>query len=105
MNKLDQDILNLRKEKDILVSLDRLLINPDFKKVVLDEFLTKHPIDLLNGKGVLNLDPQTNLDIDRQLECVALFKMYLENQISKLADIDYRIAEAETLRDEQTRNT
>lgn len=105
MNKLDQDILNLRKEKEVLHSLEKLLINSDFKKVILDEFFTKHPIDLLQGKGVLNLDPQTNLDIDRQLECVALFKMYLDNQISKLADIDYRIAEAETLRDEQTRNT
>ena len=104
MNQLDKDIFDLKEDKKVLLSLERLLINPDFVKVIQGDFLTRHPLELIQGKGKLNLDPQTNLDIDRQLECVALFKMYLDNRISQLADIDIRISDAETLRDEQTRN-
>ena len=105
MNKLDKDIHDLREEKKVLLSLERLMTNADFKRVIMDDYLTKHPLDLVNRKGVLKLDPQTNQDIDRQLDCVALFKMYLDNRISEIADIDIRINQAETLRDEQTRNT
>lgn len=105
MNKLDQDIYDLKEEKKVLLSLERLMTNADFKRVILDDYLTKHPLNLVQSKGVLKLDPQTNQDIDRQLDCVALFKMYLDNRISEIADIDIRIDQAETLRDEQTRNT
>ena len=45
-----------------------------------------------------------NQDIDRQLDSVALFKLYLDKRISRIADIDLLISDAETLRDEQTRN-
>ena len=105
MNQLDKDIYELKEEKKVLQSLERLLHNSDFKKVIMDDFLTKHPLRLIQGKGVLNLDPQLNQDIDRQLDCVALFKMHLDQLTSRIADIDYRISDAETLREEQTRNT
>lgn len=105
MSQIDNDILELRELKTVLTSLERLYINPDFKRVILDEFLTQHPVNLVQGLGRLNLEPQTKLDIERQLECIALFKMYLDNLKSQIADIDIRIADAETLRDEQTRNT
>ena len=105
MNDLDKDIIKLRKDKDVLMSLDRLMVNPDFKKVIMKDFLVDHPLALIEGKGVLKLDPQTNQDIDRQLDCVALFRMYLNSQVSSIADIDLHISSAETLRDEQTRNT
>lgn len=105
MNDLDRDIHKLKEDKRVLQSLERLLYNADFKKVIMDDFLTKHPLNLIQGKGRLNLDPQTNQDIDRQLDCVALFKMYLDNRIAEIADIDININNAETLRDEQTRNS
>ena len=105
MNKLDQDIHDLKEEKKLLQSLERLLYNSDFKKVIMDDFLTKHPLTLVLSKGQLLLDPQTNKDIDRQLDSVALFKLYLDKRISRIADIDLLISDAETLRDEQTRNT
>lgn len=105
MNKLDQDIYDLKEDKKVLLSLERLMTNADFKRVILDDYLTKHPLNLVHRKGVLKLDPQTNQDIDRQLDCVALFKMYLDQRISEIADIDIKIHQAETLRDEQTRNT
>lgn len=105
MNDLDRDIHKLKEDKRVLQSLERLLYNADFKKVIMDDFLTKHPLNLIQGKGRLNLDPQTNQDIDRQLDCVALFKMYLDNRIAEIADIDIKINNAETLRDEQTRNS
>lgn len=105
MHELDRNILELREEKKVLQSLERLLVNPDFQKVILDDFLTKHPLSLLKGKGRLNLTPEANLDIDRQLECVALFQMYLETKTSQIADIDIKIHDAETLRDQETRNT
>ncbi len=105
MNKLDQDIQDLKVEKQLLESLNRLLNNSDFKRVIMDDFLSKHPLRLIQGKGVLKLDPQINQDIDRQLDGVALFKMYLDQLTSGIADIDYRISDAETLREEQTRNT
>ena len=57
------------------------------------------------SKGRLNLDTETNLNIERQLDCIALFKMYLDNRVSEIADIDIKIHQAETLRDEQTSNT
>lgn len=104
MNALDKDIYELKEDKKVLQSLERLLTNSDFKKVIMDDFLTKHPLALVMSKGQMPLNPQTNLDIDRQLDCVALFKMYLENRIADIADIDLRISNAETLRDEQTRN-
>lgn len=102
MNQLDREIFNLKEEKKTLVSLERLLINPDFKRVIEDDFLSKHPLDLIMSKGRLSLDPEYERDIDRQLECVALFKMYLQNKASRIADIDLSISEAETLRDQQT---
>ena len=105
MNKLDQDIYDLKEAKKVLLSLERLMTNADFKRVILDDYLTKQPLNLVHSKGVLKLDPQTNQDIDRQLDCIALFKMYLDNRISEIADIDIKIHQAETLRDEQTRNT
>lgn len=102
MNQLDREIFDLKEEKRTLASLERLLINPDFKKVIEDDFLTKHPLDLVMSKGKLSLDPEYEKDIDRQLECVALFKMYLQSKASRIADIDLEISEAETLRDQQT---
>lgn len=102
MNQLDREIFNLKEEKKTLVSLERLLINPDFKRVIEEDFLSKHPLDLVMSKGRLSLDPEYERDIDRQLECVALFKMYLQNKASRIADIDLAISEAETLRDQQT---
>lgn len=70
----------------------------------MDDYLTKHPLTLVLSKGRLLLSPQTNEDINRQLDSVALFKLYLDNRISRIADIDLLISDAETLRDEQTRN-
>ena len=102
MNQLDREIFNLKEEKKTLVALERLLINPDFKRVIEDDFLSKHPLDLVMSKGRLSLDPEYERDIDRQLECVALFKMYPQNKASRIADIDLAISEAETLRDQQT---
>ena len=102
MNTLDKQIYDLREDKKVLLSLERLLTNADFKKVIMEDFLTKHPLNLVMGKGQLSLDPQINLDIDRQLDCVALFKLYLDNRISEIADIDMRISEAESLRDRKT---
>ena len=102
MNQLDREIFNLKEEKKTLVALERLLINADFKRVIEDDFLSKHPLDLIMSKGRLSLDPEYERDIDRQLECVALFKMYLQNKASRIADIDLAISEAETLRDQQT---
>lgn len=104
MNKLDIDIEELKKEKRVLQSLERLLTNIDFKKAILDTYLNTHPLDLVMSKGVLNLDPQFNQDIDRQLDSVAMFKLYLDQRISRIAVIDDKIIEAETLRDETTRN-
>lgn len=104
MNQLDKTIRDLREQKAVLQSLERLIVNSDFKKVILDDFLSKHPLELVLRKGQLNLDPQLNQDIDRQLECVALFKMYLDKRIDELDSIDTRILEAEHLRDEMTRN-
>lgn len=102
MNQLDKDIYELKEERKVLLSLERLLLNQDFKKVILEDFLTKHPLILIQGKGKLNLDPQQDQDINRQLDCVALFKMYLDSKISEIADIDIKISNAETLRDQQT---
>lgn len=105
MHELDQHILDLRKDKEMLLALERLLINPDFKKVILDGFLVKHPLALVQSKGVIPLDAEVAKGIDRQLDCVALFKLYLSNQEARIKDIDIKINEAEILRDEQTRNT
>lgn len=102
MNQIDKEIFDLKEEKKTLVALERLLINPDFKRVIEDDFLSKHPLDLIMSKGRLSLDPEHEKDIDRQLECVALFKMYLQDKASRIADIDLKISEAETLRDQQT---
>lgn len=101
MHPLDKDIFQLREDKKVLEALERLIQTPDFKKVFFDDFMTKHPLRLLKGKGALNLDPQVNQDIDRQLECVALFNMYLDQRISEIADIDVKILDAETLREQQ----
>lgn len=105
MNQLDKDIEDLRELKKTLMALDRLNSNPDFKRVIFDEFLVKHPLALVMSKGQLPLDPETNIDINRQLDCVALFKTYLDKLTSQIPEIDYKISQAEDLRDERTRNT
>lgn len=104
MNKLDQDILDLQELKRTLVSLERLNRNPDFQRVILKNFLEEHPLALIKSKGVLGIKPETVVDIERQLDCVALFNKYLQDLNAQIADIDLKIAEAETLRANETRN-
>lgn len=104
MNKLDKDILELQELKKTLVSLERLNRNPDFQRVIVKNFLTDHPLALVKSKGTLGIKPETIVDIERQLDCVALFDMYLQNLNAQIADIDLKIAEAETLRADETRN-
>lgn len=105
MNELDKHIYDLKEDKKVLQSLERLMTNSDFKRVILNDFLVKHPLSLVMSKGRLNLEDETKHNIERQLDCIALFKMYLDTRVSEIADIDMKIIEAETLRDEQTRNT
>lgn len=102
MNPLDKDIYELNQDKKRLQSLERLLTNPDFKLAIMDDFLVRHSLKLVKSKGKLGIDPQTNLDIDRQLDSVALFGMWLDRRISDLQSIDKEIMEAEALRDQQT---
>ena len=97
MNKLDQDILDLQELKKTLVSLERLNRNPDFQRVILKNFLEEHPLALVKSKGTLGIKPETIVDIERQLDCVALFNMYLQNLNAQIADIDLRVVEAEAL--------
>lgn len=105
MKPIDKEIFDLRKRKDMLVCFERLSINPDFQKVIKEYYLSKHALDLVHQKGQLPLDPNLNLSIDRQLDAIALFGLYLDNLAFELPDIDLKIEEAMTRRDELTRNT
>src|SRR5574343_82798 len=104
MKPIDQEIFDLRKRKEMLVDFERLMINSDFQKVIKDYYLRKHPLDLVKLKGQVHLEESLNLSIDRQLDAVALFGMYLDNLSFELPDIDLKIEEAMTRRDELTRN-
>ena len=104
MKPIDQEILDLRKRKEMLVAFERLIINSDFQKVIKEYYLCKHPLDLVKLKGQVPLEESLNLSIDRQLDAVALFGMYLDNLSFELPDIDLKIEEAMTRRDELTRN-
>lgn len=105
MNALDKQIVHLRARKDMLIALDRLTMNADFQKVIHEYYLKQHPLELVMLKGQTPLDPTLNASIDRQLDAVALFRMYLANTLDELPDIDLKLNEAIALRDEQTRNT
>lgn len=97
--QLHIELLSLREKKEELLALQRLLLNPDFKRVILDGYLGKHPIALTMSKGQLGLEPSISKDIDRQLDSVALFNMYLNQQRNALDTIDEQIMETEELRD------
>lgn len=101
MNPLDRDIYELNQDKKRLQALERLLVNPDFKLAIMDDFLIQHPLNLVKSKGKLGIDPQTQLDTERQLDSVALFSMWLDKRISQLQSIDNDIMEAEALRDRE----
>lgn len=98
MNKYDKDILELQRRKSMLDALDRLQHNADFKKVIFEGYLREHPLELLKAKGVLKLDQEINQDINKQLDSVAMFGMYLENCLREIPDIDLRIQESEDAR-------
>lgn len=100
MNQLDQDVHDLKERKKMLMSLERLMQNQDFRLVILKNFLNEHPLKLVYSKGRIPLDPQVALNIDRQLDCVAMFKLYLESTLEELSNIDFKIMEAEQLRDD-----
>ena len=104
MKPIDQEIFDLRKRKEMLVAFERLMLNSDFQKVIKEYYLYKHPLDLVKLKGQVPLEESLNLSIDRQLDAVALFGMYLDNLSFELPDIDLKIEEAMTRRDELTRN-
>lgn len=105
MNQLDRDIQDLKHRKIMLSSLEKLMHNPDFKKVILEYYLKELPVELVMQKASLTIE-QAQLDaIDLQLRSIAMFKYFLDTHTSQIADIDIKISEAETLRDEQTRNT
>ena len=40
MNTLDKQIYDLREDKKVLLSLERLLTNSDFKKVIMEDLYT-----------------------------------------------------------------
>lgn len=105
MKPIDQEILDLRQRKDMLIAFERLQHNSDFKKVINEFYLCKHPLELVALKGQTPLDPTLNTSIDRQLDAVALFGMYLNNLSFESPDIDLKIEEALTRREELTRNT
>ena len=96
---LHQEVLELRQKKEELVSLEKLLLNADFRKFILGGYLQTHALSLVMSKGQLGIEPQQLRDIDRQLDAVALFDMYLTQQRNLLESIDEKIMEAEDLRD------
>lgn len=98
MLKIDSDILKLKQEKNELEALERLSNNSDFKLAIQSAYINKHAHDLVLSKGKLGISPQTQEDINRQLDSVALFAAYLDSRIMRLSTIDHDINEAEQLR-------
>lgn len=96
---VQDEVVHLLKKQDILKSLSNLMTNQDFKKVFLDYYLKEYPTELVMLRNNLNLTKEEEVTITRQMDSVALFKNFLDNQLVEVDSIATQIAETIHLRD------
>lgn len=99
LQALDQSIKNAKEHIEIANALERLQKNRDFKKVILDGYLTDNAVRLVHLKADSNMQsPESQQEINNQINGIGQLLGYFTT-IKQLAEVAHRSLEA----DEQTR--
>lgn len=93
--RLNEERRQLRKEKELLESFKRLMVNPDFKKLVLDHYLESYAVSLVLQKANPGITEESALGLEYQLNAIATFNRFLEGLKINADTIDQRIVEAQ----------
>lgn len=96
---LHSDIRSLTQEKERLESFQRLMINPDFRKVFLEYYAHSYAVSLVMLKANKSMTAEACKDNESKLEAIAYFSRFL-NELQINADsVDERLSATETLRE------
>ena len=77
-------------------AIDRLLDNPDFKRVVLDGYFKEEAIKLVIMKAEEGYkDPEGQAEITKRIDAIGEFNKFLKVQKSKANQAQFRVQEAE----------
>jgi len=96
--KLNDEIRELRKEKELLECYKRLMINPDFIKVFKDHYLNSYAVSLVHSKADTTASEEFKESLEYKLNSIATFARFLSKLQVDSDSIDMRLAEAELQR-------
>lgn len=101
IKELDHRIKESKRTIDLGQSLDRLLNNRDFKKIIIDGYLREEAIRLVNVKQEPQVQSQAAQDsIIRQIDAIGCFHDYLR-EVSRQADQALKsLEDSEQMREE-----
>lgn len=101
VQQIEQNIKQAQKLVDVGESLERLSVNRDFKKVVLEGYFEQEAIrlvHLLSDPSMQSYESQSSINL--QMNSIGSFKQYLTVLKYKASMADKSIAADEQMRDE-----
>lgn len=94
IQELDEDINKAQQLIDLGSALERLMHNPDFKKVVMQGFFEKEAIILVHMKADPNYQDKDNQEqIMKRLDAIGTLNQYFRN-IGNQADLASKAIDA-----------
>ena len=101
VTQIEQNIKHAKKLVDVGDSLERLIGNRDFKKVVLEGYFEQEAIRLVHLMSDPNMQSsESKASIETQMNSIGSFKQYLGVLKHKASMADKSIVSDEQMRDE-----
>lgn len=98
---LDQQIKDARPQLDLAAALERLRVNPDFKKLVVEGYLKNEAVRLVHLKADPNMSaPQHQAAIVRDIDSIGALAQFFATVDAVGRRAERAIAEAEQMREE-----
>lgn len=91
------DIAKLRNEKERLDAYTRLTVNPDFRRLIQEFYLTDYAVSLVHAKSNLNNTDILKEEIEKNLLAIAFFNRFLQDLQVSSETIEDRLKEALSL--------
>lgn len=99
LQEIEQNIKDAEEFVKAGEAIGRLMVNRDFKRVVLNGYFKDEAVRLVHLKGITNVQSEgAQKYIDDQIKAISLFAQYLDNVASQAEMAKAGISEAEDLR-------
>lgn len=101
IEEIDLSIEQAKELIELGKALDRLLVGPDFKLVVLDGYFKDEASRVVLMKAEPNMqNPAAQADLDRQIIAIGEFRQYLSNIRWRANQAKMAITDGEAVREE-----